>query len=509
MKKRCLISVYDKTGVAEFAKALAAMDWEILSTGNTKKHLEEQGLSVIGVDEITHFPEILDGRVKTLSPYLFGGILFRRDVQDHVDTVKEHGILPIDMVVNTLYPFEETVAKEDSKEQEIIEKIDIGGPSLIRATAKNHSDCYIVTSPSQYDRVIEALKNTTADLAFRKQLAFEAFATTAAYDAAIATYFAEKTGDQSHFFGVYDKGISLRYGENPHQKARFLEKCEKEAGSFKGMKQFQGKELSYNNYGDLAFGMTAIKEFPERKTCIAIKHQNPCAVASADTLREAYKKAHDADPQSIFGGIIIFNDIVDEALAQDLTQIFLEVILAPAFSDGALKVFEAKKNLRIIQVDDLMTKPEPAPWKIQSVPGGILMQEEDTALYEKLEVVTKREPTQEEKDDMLFAWKVAKIIKSNGVVIAKDEGTLGIGLGEVNRFWAVEEAIDRAGEKRKGAVLASDAFFPFADSIIALAEAGISAVIQPGGSVKDQDSIDVADEKNMTMIFTGMRHFRH
>lgn len=508
MKKRCLISVYDKTGIDAFAKGLADLGWEILSTGNTKKHLEEHGLSVIGVDEITQFPEILDGRVKTLSPYLFGGILYRRDVEEHVDTVKEYGIASIDMVVNTLYPFEETLRKEDATEQDIIEKIDIGGPSLIRATAKNHSDCIIVTDPAQYDRVLDALKNDANDLAFRTQLACEAFQTTAAYDAAIANYFAQKTGDTSHFFAAYDHGQTLRYGENPHQQARFYTSRDVETGSFQNMKQHQGKELSYNNYGDLAFGMTAIKEFADRKTAIAIKHANPCAIASGDTLKDAFDKCYNADPQSIFGGIIILNDTVDASVAEALTTIFLEVILAPAYTDEALEIFKAKKNLRVIEIADLMEK-EANALQIKSVPGGLLVQDEDNALYNELKVVTSREPSEQEEADMLFAWRVAKFIKSNGVVIAKNETTLGIGLGEVNRFWAVEEAIDRAGEEAKGAVLASDAFFPFTDSITALAKAGITAVIQPGGSVKDQNTIDVANQENMTMLFTGMRHFRH
>ncbi|NLK59348.1 MAG: bifunctional phosphoribosylaminoimidazolecarboxamide formyltransferase/IMP cyclohydrolase [Tissierellia bacterium] len=508
MKKRCLISVYDKTGIAAFARALDKMGWEIVSTGNTAKTLAEEGIAVIPVEDITHFPEILDGRVKTLSPFIFGGILFRREDPAHVETVAAQDIRPVDMVVNTLYPFAETVADPNASEADIIEKIDIGGPSLIRAAAKNHKDVLIVTDPSQYEEVVEALQKEQADLSFRERLARAAFQTTAVYEIAIANWFADKIGDKSKWFGAFHQGEELRYGENPHQKGYVYRAEPKIPGGFGHMIQHQGKPLSYNNYNDAGFAMEAIKEFPDRPTAVAVKHANPCGVACADSLLEAYAKCEAADPNSIFGGIVCVNEPVDESVATAMRQIFLEVIIAPGYTEEALVVFSGKKNLRVLEVPDLMERAPDEPL-VRTIPGGLLLQDKDNELLDELETVTQRAPGTHEMEDLQFAWKVAKIIKSNGVVIAKNEATLGIGLGEVNRYWAVKNAIERAEDDNKGAVCASDAFFPFGDSVEALAEAGITAVIQPGGSIKDQESIDAANRANIAMVFTGMRHFRH
>ena len=508
MKKRCLISVYDKTGIAAFAKRLAALGWEIISTGNTSKTLTEEGIDVVDVAEVTQFPEILNGRVKTLSPRIFGGILFRREDETHRQTVDEHGIGPIDMVVNTLYPFSETVANPDASEQDIIEKIDIGGPSLIRAAAKNYRDVLIVTDPSQYDDVLAALENDAADHSFRERLAAAAFRTTAAYEQAISSWFNEKSGDLSVWYGRFVDGEQLRYGENPHQKGFIYRSADPDAGGFAGMIQHQGKQLSYNNYNDAGFAIEAIKEFGDKPTALAVKHANPCAVAQGGSLLEAYAKCEAADPESIFGGIVCVNETVDASLAGALVQIFLEVVIAPSYDAEALGILSQKKNLRVLEIPDL-NEPLSSEMRMQSIPGGLLLQEKDTELYDELKVVTKRQPDAHEMEDLAFAWKVAKIIKSNGIVIAKDEATLGIGVGEVNRFWAVRAALERADEDRRGGVCASDAFFPFSDSVQALAEAGITAVVQPGGSIKDQDSIDAADRAGMAMLFTGMRHFRH
>lgn len=508
MKRRCLISVYDKEGIIDFAKRLAALDWEIISTGNTKSVLAAAGVPVIAVEEVTNFPEILNGRVKTLSPYIFGGLLFRRSDAGHVQTIEEQGIQPIDMVVNTLYPFVETVNTKGATEADIIEKIDVGGPSMIRAAAKNYQDVLIITNPEQYESVLAQLEAGEPSPEYRKQLAADAFAVTAAYDAAIAMYFQEQTQQTNAYFTSHGKGTTLRYGENPHQKAWYFESDGDGKGTFKDMDILQGKQLSYNNYNDAGFAIEAIKLFTEKPTAVAIKHANPCGISSADTLLEAFARCRAADPESIFGGIVALNREVDELTAAALTDLFLEIVIAPSYTEEALQVFTAKKNLRVLRIASLM-EPDADPYTIRQVPGGLLVQEKDRELYESLTTVTQRDPSSDEMADLEFAWKVAKLVKSNGIVIAKNETTLGLGLGEVNRYWAIKAGIERAGEDVKGAVCASDAFFPFSDSIEALADAGITAVIQPGGSIKDEDSIRLADERGIAMVFTQMRHFRH
>lgn len=497
--KTALISVYYKDDLADFARNLVDLGWKILSTGGTMAHLRENGIDVVDVSEVTNFPEILDGRVKTLSPYIFGGILYRRDCEDHRETIENHDIKSIDMVVNMLYPFEETVKNPDSTPEDIIEKIDIGGPSMIRAAAKNYKDVYIVTRPDQYSRVIDALKNGE-DKNFKKDLAKEAFTLTAAYDMAISKYF---QGDQvEDLFMHFKKDMDLRYGENSHQKASYYRDVDSEPMG--GLTIHQGKALSYNNIQDISCGLEYITYFDE-PTAIGIKHNNPCGIASADNLAEAYKKCIDADSESIFGGIVVVNGQVDGDLAKEMTSFFLEIIIAPSYTDEALEVFKSKEKLRIVSYPEIESKDQ----VFKEAYKGLLVQDRDAGLYEELKAVTRVKPSDEDMDELIFAYKCVKALKSNAIAITKNKQTLGLGIGDVNRFFAVSHAIDMAGEEAKGAVAASDGFFPFDDGIKAFNEAGIRAVIQPGGSIKDEDSINYADENGMSMVFTGMRHFRH
>lgn len=504
--KRALISVFDKTGVDHLARGLEKLGWEIISTGNTKKHLEACGIKVRSIEEITHFPEILGGRVKTLSPYVFGGLLFMRDNKEHVKTVEEHEITPIDMVVVNLYPFRETVECGE-KHPVVIENIDIGGPSMIRAAAKNYRDVVVLTDPKDYDGVLSALQSNMMDEAARERLAFKAYRHTAAYDIEIVHYFENRLDEREEFFLHMTKGKKLRYGENPHQDGYYYED-RLTIGSLNSAEILQGKALSYNNLNDANAALVAIKEFGDRPTAVGLKHANPCGIASADDIYDAYIDAYEADSVSIFGGIVAVNREIDEKLARKMTEIFLEVILAPSYTDAALEIFKKKKNLRVLRVPKIQEWPE-KPMDMKYILGGLLVQDQDLGLVDEMKVVTKRKPTEEEEKALLFAMKAAKTVKSNGIVIAKGERTLGIGQGEVNRIWPIEEGILRAGEEVKGAVCASDGFFPFGDSLTALAKAGVTAVIEPGGSIRDEESIRVADENGMAMIFTGRRHFRH
>lgn len=508
-QKRALISVYDKKGVVAFAETLVRLGWEILSTGGTAATMRDNGIPVVDVSEVTNFPEILDGRVKTLSPYIFGGLLYRRDEPAHVDAIAQHGIRSVDLVVNTLYPFVETVANPASTKEEIIEKIDIGGPSMIRAAAKNFKDVIIVTDPADYDEVAERLEAGTDDVEFRRNMATKAFAVTAAYDVAIANYFYGEEGETfpPELFLHFSERTELRYGENPHQKAAYYKEDTLE-GTLNDATVLQGKQLSFNNLSDASAAIEGLKEFQDRPTALGLKHANACAIASGDDIYEAYVKCYEADSTSIFGGIVALNREVDAKLAEKLSEIFLEVIVAPSYTEEALAVFAKKKNLRILVMPSILHVDE-KEWDYRRVLGGILVQEKDHALYEKLEVVTDRAPTEKEMHDLLFAFRATKAIKSNGIVIAKDDRTLGIGLGEVNRIWAINEGIERAAEEAKGAVCASDAFFPFSDCLEALAAAGVTAVIQPGGSIRDKDSIEVANKAGIAMVFTGTRHFKH
>ncbi|NLY66439.1 MAG: bifunctional phosphoribosylaminoimidazolecarboxamide formyltransferase/IMP cyclohydrolase [Tissierellia bacterium] len=508
--KRALISVYDKRGIVDFARALVDLGWQIISTGGTFLELKRAGIDAVPIEEVTKFPEILDGRVKTLNPYIHGALLYKRDDEGHCKTIEDMGISSIDMVVNNLYPFEETLKKPNVSHEEIIENIDIGGPSMIRAAAKNYKYVTVIIDPQDYPRVLEELKEKgDTSLKTRLYLARKVYNYTAYYDSLISSYF--NSLDQVDFPDYLSLGYklknTLRYGENPHQKAAFYIKPHINEGSVAMGKQLHGKELSFNNINDGSAALDMVKEFTEA-TIVAVKHANPCGIGSGKDILEAYLKAYECDRESIYGGIIAANREIDEETANEMSKIFLEVIIAPSFSQGALEILTKKKNLRLIEVGKLNTKNE--EMEVKNASGGILIQDKDLKeLADDLKVVTERRPTEEEMEDLLFAWKAVKHLKSNGVVIAKNKGTLGISGGEVNRFWAVENAIKRAGDKIRGSVLASDGFFPFKDSIEALGKAGVSAIIQPGGSIRDEEVIEEANRHNIAMIFTGIRHFKH
>lgn len=505
--KRALISVYDKTGIVEFAKELIALDWEIISTGGTKALLEEEGVPVLAIEEITHSPEILDGRVKTLHPRIHGGILYRRDDANHQATIDEMGIHSVDMVVNSLYPFEETVKNPASTKEDIIENIDIGGPSMIRAAAKNFKDVLIVTEASDYDMVLAALKAGEVAFEMRQQLAAKAFRLTAFYDAMIAEYFTREVGEMypEVITKAYRFKEELRYGENPHQDAVYYE-SPLEADY--EIEQLHGKQISYNNYNDLRANMDLVNEFHE-PVCVAVKHANPCGVAVGATAAEAFQKAYEVDPVSIFGGIIGFNREVDAEAAEKLSGIFLEIIAAPSFTEEALEILTRKKNIRLIKSANLGSFAG-KPQTFKETVGGLLLQDSDSTLYgdEGIQLVSDRQPSEEELSEMEFAWKVAKHCASNAMVVSKDGKTIGLGHGEVRRVWALEKALERSEFSLDGAVVASDGFF-FEDTIDTLHEHGVKAIIQPGGSVQDEKVIAAAKKYDITVMFTGTRHFKH
>lgn len=510
--KRALISVFDKTGIVDFAKSLDSLGWQIISTGGTSKKLKEEGIKVQDISDLTKFPECFDGRVKTLHPNVEGGILSVRDNESHRKQMAELGIEAIDIVVCNLYPFKQTVLKPGVSHEEVIENIDIGGPTMLRAAAKNYKFVTVITDPDDYAKVIGELKakgETSAET--REMLAAKVFIHTAHYDALIAQYFSERLDIKSPqtLTLTYEKKQDLRYGENPHQFAAFYTSVKGTEGTLTAAVQLHGKELSYNNIGDTDGALEALKEFDE-PTVVAAKHANPCGVGSAATLSEAWKKAYEADPVSIYGGIVAANREIDGETAGEMSKIFLEVVIAPSFSPEALEILTKKKNIRLLQLDHIGRKDAKAS-KAKTVLGGLLIQDTDTALLPEteLKVVTKRQPTPAELEDLLFAWKVVKHTKSNGIAIAKNKCTTGVGPGQVSRIWALENAIRQGGERIAGSSLASDAFFPFSDCVKAAHKAGITAIIQPGGSVRDQESIDAADQYGMAMVFTDMRHFKH
>lgn len=510
-KKRALISVSDKTGVAEFAKQLIELGFEIVSTGGTSKMLEESGVPVIGISEVTGFPEILDGRVKTLHPAIHGGLLAKFSEPSHQTQLTEQQIDKIDLVCVNLYPFQETIAKPDVTVDEAIENIDIGGPAMLRASAKNHEYVTVVIDPADYDIVINELKEQhEVTKTTRRRLAAKVFRHTAAYDAMISQYMTNLTGEEApeKLTVTYELKQSLRYGENPHQQASFYRKPLGSNFSIAKANQLHGKELSYNNINDANAALQIVKEFTE-PAAVAVKHMNPCGVGTGDTVFTAFQKAFDADPVSIFGGIIAFNREVDAETASKLHEIFLEIIIAPSFSEEALTILNAKKNLRLLTIS--FTEAAVQEPLLTSIEGGLLVQEAD--LYNldnaKITIPTKREPTDAEWEALKLGWKVVKHVKSNAIVVAKDDMTIGIGAGQMNRVGAANIALEQAGEKAKGATLASDAFFPMDDTVEAAAKAGITAIIQPGGSIRDEDSIKKADEYGIAMVFTGIRHFKH
>ncbi|ELA8137627.1 bifunctional phosphoribosylaminoimidazolecarboxamide formyltransferase/IMP cyclohydrolase [Vibrio parahaemolyticus] len=523
--RRALISVSDKTGIVEFAQALAERGVDLLSTGGTARLLAEQGIAVTEVSDYTGFPEMMDGRVKTLHPKVHGGVLGRRGQDD--DVMAKHGINPIDMVVVNLYPFAETVAKDGCTLADAVENIDIGGPTMVRSAAKNHKDVTIVVNASDYDRVIAEMdaNNKSLTLETRFDLAIAAFEHTAAYDGMIANYFGtmvpsygeNKEGDQQSKFPrtfnqQFEKKQDMRYGENSHQAAAFYVEANPQEASVSTARQIQGKALSYNNIADTDAALECVKEFNE-PACVIVKHANPCGVALGKDILEAYNRAYQTDPTSAFGGIIAFNQELDAETASAIVERqFVEVIIAPSVSAEAIEVVAAKKNVRLLECGEWTTKT--TGFDVKRVNGGLLVQDRDQGMVSQddLKVVSKRQPTEEELKDALFCWKVAKYVKSNAIVYAKGDMTIGVGAGQMSRVYSAKIAGIKAADEGlevAGSVMASDAFFPFRDGIDAAAEAGIKCVIQPGGSMRDDEVIAAADEHGMAMIFTGMRHFRH
>ncbi|WP_046213907.1 bifunctional phosphoribosylaminoimidazolecarboxamide formyltransferase/IMP cyclohydrolase [Paenibacillus wulumuqiensis] len=512
--KRALVSVSDKTGVVDFCRELSQLGVEIISTGGTKNLLADAGVPVIGISDVTGFPEILDGRVKTLHPAVHSGLLAVRDSEEHQQQMKDLELCYIDLVVVNLYPFQETISKPDVSYEDAIENIDIGGPTMLRSAAKNHAFVTVVVDAADYATILDEVRadgDTTLDT--RKQLAAKVFRHTAAYDSLISDYLSEVLGNPvpERYTVTYEKIQDLRYGENPHQSAAFYRKPMAPAGTLTTAEQLHGKELSYNNINDANAALQIVKEFNE-PAVVAVKHMNPCGVGVGATIAEAYNKAYNADPTSIFGGIVAANRTIDAQTAQPLSEIFLEIVLAPDFTPEALEILTKKKNIRLLKMGEIAASAERKPQHIVTmVEGGMVMQDSDVhAITEAdLKVVTDRAPSAEEMKQLLFGWKVVKHVKSNAIVLAADDMTVGVGAGQMNRVGAAKIAIEQAGDKAKGAILASDAFFPMGDTVEAAARAGITAIIQPGGSVKDEESIKAANEHGIAMVFTGVRHFKH
>ena len=511
MKKRALISVSDKTGIVEFAQGLKEAGFEIISTGGTSKTLQDNGVDVIGISEITGFPEILDGRVKTLHPNVHAAVLAKHGDEGHKAQLAEHHIEPIQLVCVNLYPFQSTISKPDVTVEDAIENIDIGGPTMLRSSAKNHEYVTVIVDSEDYPTVLAELKeNGSVSKTTNRRLAAKVFRHTAAYDAVISEYMTELAEEENpeSLTVTYELKQSLRYGENPHQKAAFYKKPLGSVFSIAEAKQLHGKELSYNNINDADAALQIVKEFKE-PAAVAVKHMNPCGVGVGATILEAFEKAYEADSTSIFGGIIALNREVDKATAEKLHEIFLEIIIAPGFTKEALDVLTSKKNLRLLTIDfHAAKKPER---KLTSIEGGLLVQDRDAYSLKDAEVkvATKREPTAEEWKALELGWKIVKHVKSNAIVVCDDQMTLGVGAGQMNRVGAAKIALEQAGERVAGSALASDAFFPMDDTVEAAAKAGVTAIIQPGGSKKDQDSINKADEYGIAMVFTGVRHFKH
>lgn len=517
MKVKALISVSDKTGIVEFAKELEKKNIEIISTGGTYKKLKEEGVNAIEISELTGFPECLDGRVKTLHPKVHAGILAMRSNENHMKQLQDLDIDTIDFVVVNLYPFKQTILQENVTREECVENIDIGGPTMLRSAAKNYQDVAVITDPKDYAIVLDELNNNgKVSLDTKFYLMQKVFEHTANYDAMICKYIKEQRNDESfpnELTLTYEKVQDMRYGENPHQKGALYKEIGKCTGSLTTAKQLNGKELSFNNINDTNGALELLKEFDE-PTVVACKHGNPCGVGSSDNIYTAWKKAYEADKVSIFGGIVVSNREITKEMAEEMKEIFLEVIVAPAFAPEALELLLTKKNLRVLELPDITVKQPENAYDIKKINGGMIVQTIDSKLLDEYEVVTNRKPTDKELEDMLFTWKIVKYVKSNGIALGKDKQSIGIGPGQVNRIWAAKQSIEHSKELIndtivEGCVLASDAFFPFADCVEAAHSAGITAIIQPGGSVRDQESIDKCNEYGIVMIFTKMRHFRH
>ncbi len=512
--QRALISVYDKTGIVEFAVSLARLDVEIVSTGGTARLLAESGVKVREVSDLTGFPEILDGRVKTLNPRIAAGLLAIRDNPAHMKQLSEHALPLIDLVCVNLYPFAETIARPDVEFAEAIENIDIGGPSMIRAAAKNFQDVAVVTSPEDYSAVADALLKGGGILSRETlfELAQKAFLRTARYDGQIAQYLsnAGRTADfPQNIVMDFEKIEDLRYGENPHQRAAFYRWGGQPPAGLAGAKQLQGKELSYNNLVDLEAAWNLVQEF-DMPACCIIKHTNPCGAAVGHSLREAYVRAYDADPVSAFGSIVALNQAVDLETATEVGKLFVEGLIAPGYAPDAIALLATKKNLRVMQIPTGSPGKGWSQFEIKCVSGGMLMQDRDTVLLGgNPRVVTEKKPTESELLNLEFAWKVAKHVKSNAIVLARDGCTVGVGAGQMSRVDAVRLSIEKARPSPQGTVLGSDAFFPFRDGVDAAADAGVAAIIQPGGSVRDDEVVAAANERGISMIFTGLRHFKH
>lgn len=529
---RALISVSDKTGIVEFARELENLGVEIISTGGTHRVLKEAGIKVTGISEVTGFPECLDGRVKTLHPSIHAGILAMRSNPQHMKQLSDLDINTIDIVVVNLYPFKQTILKDGVTREEAIENIDIGGPTMLRSAAKNYQDVAVIVDPRDYENVLKELKEENKgsegneisggneiSLDTKFYLCSKVFAHTAHYDTLIASYMKKELKDYSlpdTLTMTYEKIQEMRYGENPHQKAAFYKEVQNADGLLASAVQLHGKELSFNNINDTNGALELLKEF-DAPAVVACKHANPCGVGVSNNIYDAYMKAFNADPISIFGGIVVFSREIDEKTADEINKIFVEIIAAPSYTEGALKILKSKKNIRLLQIENILQKQDDNAYDLKKVAGGILVQTIDSKLFsedEELKAVTKAAPNEQEMEDLLMAWKIVKHTKSNAITIVKNGQSIGIGPGQVNRIWACRQAIEHAydflgKESTKGAVLASDAFFPFPDCAEEAAKAGITAIIQPGGSLKDDESIETCNKHNISMVFTGMRHFKH
>ncbi|MDH4046967.1 MAG: bifunctional phosphoribosylaminoimidazolecarboxamide formyltransferase/IMP cyclohydrolase [Gammaproteobacteria bacterium] len=512
--RRALISVSDKRGLIPFAKGLAKLGIEILSTGGTCRQLNEAGIKAIEVSSKTGFPEIMGGRVKTLHPVIHGGLLGRRGIDEKI--MQEHGIEPIDLLAVNLYPFEETVSRQDSTIDDAIENIDIGGPAMIRAASKNHAGVAVVVDPDEYDGILVAIREHSLDLEARRKLAAKAFAHTASYDTAITRYLSDPSGDTllgDRFLYSGGRISKLRYGENPHQDAAFYRDQTPVSGSLATARQLQGKELSYNNIADSDAALECVKQFDE-PACVIVKHANPCGVAIDENIAEAYERAFSTDPTSAFGGIIAFNRPLDASTAKNIIdKQFVEVIIAPEIEGDAVPILATRANVRVLRTGDWQGI-KPAGFDFKKVSGGLLVQTSDDGeiLQQQLKVVTARSPSEAEMRDLLFAWKVAKFVKSNAIVFCRERMTIGVGAGQMSRVYSTRIAAIKAADEGlqvAGSSMASDAFFPFRDGIDSAAEHGVAAIIQPGGSMRDDEVIAAANEHGIAMVFTGMRHFRH